>query len=47
MVGYCMIGLCLIVFHTLTSFLGFRKVSRALGLCYVVVKVGTVSGLCT
>ncbi|XP_023333010.1 E3 ubiquitin-protein ligase MARCH6 [Eurytemora carolleeae] len=39
MVGYCMIGLCLIVFHTVTCFLGFRKVSRALGLCYVVVKV--------
>jgi len=39
MIGYCMIGLNLIVFHTITNFLGFRKVSRALGLCYVVVKV--------
>jgi len=39
MVGYCMIGLSLILFHTITSFLGFRKISRALGLCYLVVKV--------
>ena len=39
MAGYCMIGLSLIGFHTVTCFLGYRKVSRALGLCYVVVKV--------
>jgi len=39
MVGYCMIGVSLILFHTITSFLGFRKISRALGLCYLVVKV--------
>jgi len=39
MIGYCMIGLNLIIFHTITNLLGFKKVSRALGLCYVVVKV--------
>jgi len=39
MIGYCMIGLCLIVLHTITCFLGFKRISRALGLCYVVVKV--------
>lgn len=39
MVGYCMIGVCLILFHTVTCFLGFRKISRGLGLGYLVVKV--------
>ena len=41
MVGYLMIGFSLIVLHTITCFLGYRKLSRALGLCYVVVKVFT------
>jgi hypothetical protein len=44
MVGYCMIGVCLVVLHTLTSLLGFRRSSRALGLCYVVVKVCFLQG---
>ena len=39
MVGYCMIGLCLVVLHALASILGLRRSARALGLCYVVVKV--------
>jgi hypothetical protein len=40
MVGYCMIGMCLVVLHALTSILGLRRSARVLGLCYVVVKVG-------
>merc|ERR1719289_673241 len=39
MTGYCVIGLLLVTLHTLSSFLRFRKAARALGLCYVVVKV--------
>jgi hypothetical protein len=39
-----MIGVCLVVLHTLTSLLGFRRSSRALGLCYVVVKVCFLQG---
>ena len=37
--GYCIIGLNLVILHTITSFLKFRKSSRIFGLCYVVVKV--------
>merc|ERR1719422_2543932 len=39
MTGYCIIGILLAVLHTLSSLLKFRKAARALGLCYVVVKV--------
>ena len=39
MTGYCIIGILLVVLHTLSSLLKFRKAARALGLCYVVVKV--------
>jgi len=39
MTGYCVIGLLLVTLHTISSFLRFRKAARALGLCYVVVKV--------
>jgi len=39
MTGYCMIGLCLVTLHSASSLLKFRRSARALGLCYVVVKV--------
>ena len=37
--GYCVIGLILVVLHQIASFCRFKKSSRILGLCYVVVKV--------
>ena len=37
--GYCIIGICLVVLHSLMKLLRFRKFSRIFGLCYVVVKV--------
>lgn len=37
--GYCVIGLCLVLLHGVTSFLGLRRSTRIFGLCYVVVKV--------
>ena len=39
MTGYCVIGILLVVLHSFSSILKFRKAARALGLCYVVVKV--------
>ena len=39
MTGYCVIGLLLVLLHSVSSILKFRKAARALGLCYVVVKV--------
>jgi len=39
MTGYCMIGVSLVLLHALSSLLRFRRSARALGLCYVVVKV--------
>ena len=39
MTGYCVIGILLVVLHSFSSVLKFRKAARALGLCYVVVKV--------
>ena len=39
MTGYCVIGLLLVLLHSVSSVLRFRKAARALGLCYVVVKV--------
>mgnify|MGYP006989425823 FL=1 len=37
--GYCVIGFCLVIFHSIASFLNFQKSRRILGYCYVVVKV--------
>ena len=37
--GYCFIGLSLVVLHFATDLLRFKRSARALGLCYVVVKV--------
>ena len=37
--GYCIIGICLVILHSFTKLLRFRKFSRIFGLCYVVVKV--------
>jgi len=39
MTGYSVIGLLLAMLHSVSSFLRFKKAARALGLCYVVVKV--------
>ncbi|EZA59637.1 hypothetical protein DMN91_004961 [Ooceraea biroi] len=41
--GYCVIGVCLVVLHTLTALLGFQRSQRILGLCYVIVKVSLLS----
>ena len=37
--GYCIIGICLVLLHSFTKLLRFKKFSRVFGLCYVVVKV--------
>ncbi len=37
--GYCVIGLSLVVLHSLTTFFKWKRPSRVIGLCYVVVKV--------
>ena len=39
MTGYCVIGILLVLLHSVSKVLRFRKAARALGLCYVVVKV--------
>ena len=39
MTGYCVIGILLVLLHSISKVLRFRKAARALGLCYVVVKV--------
>ena len=39
MTGYCVIGILLVLLHSVSKALRFRKAARALGLCYVVVKV--------
>ncbi|XP_015434082.1 PREDICTED: E3 ubiquitin-protein ligase MARCH6 [Dufourea novaeangliae] len=41
--GYCVIGVCLVVLHTLAALLGFQRSQRILGLCYVIVKVSLLS----
>ncbi|XP_012226741.1 E3 ubiquitin-protein ligase MARCHF6 [Linepithema humile] len=41
--GYCIIGLSLVILHTLTALLGFQRSQRILGLCYVIVKVSLLS----
>merc|ERR1711884_890324 len=37
--GYGIIGICLVMLHSFTKLLRFKKFSRVFGLCYVVVKV--------
>ncbi|XP_051166426.1 E3 ubiquitin-protein ligase MARCHF6 [Leptopilina boulardi] len=41
--GYCVIGVCLVILHTLAALFGLRTSQRILGLCYVVVKVSLLS----
>ncbi|KAG7209966.1 hypothetical protein KM043_011555 [Ampulex compressa] len=41
--GYCVIGVCLVVLHTLAALLGFQRSQQMLGLCYVIVKVSLLS----
>ncbi|XP_076293390.1 membrane-associated ring finger (C3HC4) 6 [Lasioglossum baleicum] len=41
--GYYVIGVCLVVLHTLAGVLGFYDSQRILGLCYVIVKVSLLS----
>ncbi|XP_060521489.1 E3 ubiquitin-protein ligase MARCHF6 [Cylas formicarius] len=43
LVGYNTVGLWFMVLHRLSSWLGFFKAKRVLGLCYVVVKVSMLS----
>jgi len=37
--GYCVIGLSLVILHSITTFFKWKRPSRVIGLCYVVVKV--------
>lgn len=37
--GYCLIGMCLLIMHTIATVIGFRRSKRILGLSYIVVKV--------
>lgn len=37
--GYCVVGIFLVVLHTLAALLGFQRSQRILGLGYVIVKV--------
>jgi len=39
LVGYCAIGVILVLLHAVSKLLQLRKICRGLGLCYVVVKV--------
>lgn len=41
--GYCFIGLCLVVLHSLATLMKLTRSRRVLGLCYVVVKVSQMS----
>uniref|UniRef100_A0A1B6ML90 E3 ubiquitin-protein ligase MARCHF6 n=2 Tax=Graphocephala atropunctata TaxID=36148 RepID=A0A1B6ML90_9HEMI len=41
--GYCVIGLCLVVLHSLATIMNLTRSRRVLGLCYVVVKVSLLS----
>ncbi|XP_066593541.1 E3 ubiquitin-protein ligase MARCHF6 [Prorops nasuta] len=41
--GYSVIGVCLVILHTLAALLGFQRSQRVLGLCYVIVKVSLLS----
>lgn len=37
--GYCLIGMSLLILHTIATIIGFRRSKRILGLSYIVVKV--------
>lgn len=41
--GYCVIGVMLVILHTLAALISFQKCQRILGFCYVVVKVSLLS----
>lgn len=41
--GYCVVGLCLVLLHTLAAIIRLNRPKRMLGLCYVVVKVALLS----
>lgn len=41
--GYCVVGLCLVILHTLAAIIRLNRSKRVLGLCYVVVKVALLS----
>ncbi|XP_069958511.1 E3 ubiquitin-protein ligase MARCHF6 isoform X2 [Cherax quadricarinatus] len=41
--GYCVVGLCLVLLHTLAALIRLNRSKRVLGLCYVVVKVALLS----
>ncbi|XP_014238068.1 E3 ubiquitin-protein ligase MARCH6 [Trichogramma pretiosum] len=43
LVGYCVVGMCLIVLHAIAAVLGFQRSQRILGLGYVIVKVSLLS----
>merc|ERR1712223_1792697 len=43
--GYGIIGICLVMLHSFTKLLRFKKFSRVFGLCYVVVKWHSFSSL--
>ncbi|XP_020288233.1 E3 ubiquitin-protein ligase MARCH6 [Pseudomyrmex gracilis] len=41
--GYCAIGFCFVILHTLAALFGLQRSQRILGLCYVIVKVSLLS----
>lgn len=41
--GYIVIGICLVILHSTTSLLKFKRTERFLGLCYIVIKVSLLS----
>lgn len=43
--GYCLIGICLLIMHTVATIIGFRRSKRIIGLSYIVVKVSILNYL--
>lgn len=43
LMGYCLVGMFLVVLHRIAALFGLGKARRILGLCYVVVKVAMLS----
>lgn len=43
LLGYCVVGISLMLLHRVTALFGLGKARRVLGLCYVVVKVSILS----
>lgn len=43
LLGYCLVGMFLVVLHRIAALFGMAKARRVLGLCYVVVKVSMLS----